>query len=305
MTASTQRIRRVRPGDLITSEFVNGLLDRLNALESRTAAVDLLLGSLAADTRTLVALGTGFEPSAGIWLDGAQQIPEPGRRGIHLLILDANLNRKWYNVYDTIWGTAESARLATDLTNRAARGDVVVVVTRDAYAEQLQPGAKAALAAVGGAALAEPTGQTRANGAFIGIVPAHRANIRYNYLVSVVPSDGTGYGATNVLAALPSVWGVYSRPQRRFVLGGAVGPSTLAVPTIQQAAGPRAAPEDAVTALPLVDAEIAETLGAARVFSLGTLAGMDAVSLAKRVNIAQDRLEEIINEAKLAIGQEQ
>ena len=243
---STQPIPRVAPGDLITADLVNSILDKLDSfdqritvLESRPGDAGFALGPLATGIHTLIALSSGFEGTSGIWLDGNQLLV--GTRGINLIILDfQDLHIKYSSNYDTWANGNESSRLASDLRLRTNRYDVVVVVTVDAYINtgNLSDDVKNALGAVGGAALSEPAGPnvpvSRANAAFIGVVPNNMSNVGFNYLVSVMPADSPGFG-NGLLAALPFAWGLYSTINQRFLLGGAANNSdtTGAVPAAQ------------------------------------------------------------------------
>ncbi len=210
--------QRFAPGDLITSAHFNDLLDRLENLESRTSDARLILGQIGDNTHTLVALGTGFEAGGGIFLDGQQLLAAPPSRGVNLVILNPNLVVKFRGAYDTFANASESTRLANDLKTQTARYDVVVAVTHDSYTTNLQAGAKAALAAVGGAALGTAT-QTHDGAAFIGVVPNNKTVASFNYLVSVIPADAPNTGG-QLISGLPFVWGIYSIPLQRFIMGG-------------------------------------------------------------------------------------
>ncbi len=220
---------RFAPGDLITSDLINQILDRLDALAGNANTARFVLGPLAEGTRTLLALGTGFESGGGIFLDGAPLLAGPPARGINLVILDPTLNVKFRGLYDTFANPADSNRLVGDLQAQTSRYDVVCGVTHDAYRDQLQTNAKSALAAIGADALGDAT-RTRDNAAFIGVVPADKSNVSFNYLVSLMPADAQGIGSAQ-LAGLPFVWGLYSTPLQRFLLGGGAG--TLGVPAPQ------------------------------------------------------------------------
>ena len=232
-------LQHVQPGDLITAELINSILDQLGALGAQPGQLSLVLGPLAEKTHTLVALGTGFESGGGIWLDGVSLLAGSPARGINLVILDANLNVKFRGTYDTHGDANSSARFASDIQSATQQHDIVAVVTHDAYVAQLQPNAKAALASVGGAALATPASNTRAGAAFIGVVPANKASAQFNYLVSVIPADSPGFGSQRI-AGLPFAWGVYSLTLQRFLVGGTSGqlgvgatsPTQPTVPTI-------------------------------------------------------------------------
>jgi hypothetical protein len=223
---------RVQPGDLITADLINSILQRLDGLAAQVSDVRFVLGPLAANTHTLVALGTGFEQSGGIWLDGVSLLTTAPVRGVNLVVLDPNLSLKFRATYDT-WGSANaSAQLANDLFQQTGQYDVVAAVSHDAFALNLTPQAKAALAAVGGASLAQAPADTRANAAFIGVVPASKT-VAFDYLTSVIPADGAGWGNPR-LASLPFAWGLYSVALQRFLLGGASGSAGVlaAAPTV-------------------------------------------------------------------------
>jgi hypothetical protein len=216
---------RVQPGDVITSDLFNSLLTRVAALESQASDIGLRLGALAADTHTLVALGTGFESGGGVWLDGDPLLTVQTQSGIHLVILDGALRLKFKKIYDVSrpgdGANKTSDELAAVLRTQTSQYDLVAVVTHDSYAG-LSANGRAALASVGGASLAAP-GRERENAAFIGVVPANNTDlVSYDYLVSVIPADMPGTGAAQV-AALPFAWGVYSVPMRRFLMGGVSG----------------------------------------------------------------------------------
>jgi hypothetical protein len=216
---------RVQPGDVVTSDLFNNLLTRVALLESQTSDIGLRLGALAADTHTLVALGTGFESGGGIWLDGDPLLSVQTQAGIHLVILDGALRLKFKKIYDVSrpgdGATKASDELAAVLRTQTSQYDLVIVVTHESYAG-LSPHGRAALASVGGASLAAP-GRERDNAAFIGVVPANNTDqASFDYLISVIPADIPGTGAAQV-AGLPFVWGVYSVPMRRFLMGGVSG----------------------------------------------------------------------------------
>jgi hypothetical protein len=216
---------RVQPGDVITSDLVNDLLSRVEVLESQTSNIGLRLGALAADTHTLVALGTGFESGGGIWLDGDPLLTVQTQRGIHLVILDATLRLKFKKIYDVFTpggGTSAAAdEMAAVLRTQTSQYDIVAAVTHESYVG-LSPAARAALASVGAASLAQP-GRERDNAAFIGVVPANNADqASFDYLTSVIPADMPGTGAAQA-AGLAFAWGIYSVPMRRFVAGGTSG----------------------------------------------------------------------------------
>jgi hypothetical protein len=230
-TAGNQTLLpRVRPGDVITADLFNLVLEMLETLAAGLAGqaamfgpdvAALRLGDLAENTHTLLALGTGFEADGGIFLDGQSLLAGAPGRGVNLVILDAELNLKFRRSYDTFAFSAQAELLASDLLQRTEQYDVVLGMTSDAFASQLTNNARAALASVGAEALSRAT-QARDGGAFIGVVPDSQERVSFNYLASALPADRPGTGNSR-LAAQPFAWGLYSRSRRRFLLGGASG----------------------------------------------------------------------------------
>jgi hypothetical protein len=221
---------RVRPGDVITADMMNLVLEMLEtltaglALQSSMFGPDvaaLRLGDLAQDTHTLLALGTGFEANGGLFLDGQPLLAGQPTRGINLAILDAELNLKFRRAYDTFAFSAQAELLASDLLQRTEQYDVVIGMTSDAFSSQLTPGARAALASVGAEALGR-SNQARDGAAFIGVVPNNQTRVSFNYLTSLLPADQASTGSAR-LTAQPFAWGFYSRTLQRFLLGGASG----------------------------------------------------------------------------------
>src|SRR5262245_44686254 len=94
-------LARVQPGDLITSDLINAIIDRLGSLENRTTDTRIILGPLSTSTHTLLALGSGTETTGGIWLNGVSLLTAAPRRGINLVILDSQLGIKFRGTYDT------------------------------------------------------------------------------------------------------------------------------------------------------------------------------------------------------------
>lgn len=221
---------RVRPGDVITADLINLVLEMLETLAAGLAGqaamfgpdvAALRLGALAQDTHTLLALGDGFEANGGIFLDGASLLAGQATRGINLAILDAELNLKYRRAYDTFAFSQQAELLASDLQQRTDQYDIVIGMTSDAFSSQLTEGARAALASVGAEALGRAT-QARDGAAFIGVVPNSQTRVSFNFLASMLPADQSGTGGAR-LAAQPFAWGFYSRTLRRFLLGGASG----------------------------------------------------------------------------------
>ncbi len=221
---------RVRPGDVITADLFNMVLEMLETLAAGLATqatlfgpdvAALRLGSMAQNTHTLLALGAGFEANGGIFLDGQSLLAGAPTRGINLAILDAELNLKFRRAYDTFAFSAQADLLASDLLQRTEQYDVVIGMTSDAFSSQLTSSARAALASVGAEALGR-AGLARDGAAFIGVVPASQTRVSFNFLTSVLPADAAGTGAAR-LTAQPFAWGLYSRTLRRFLLGGASG----------------------------------------------------------------------------------
>lgn len=221
---------RVRPGDVITADMMNMVLEMLETLAAGLAGqaamfgpdvAALRLGNLAQDTHTLLAMGTGFEADGGIYLDGQSLLAGQPTRGINLAILDAELNLKYRRAYDTLVFSSQAELLASDLQQRTEQYDIVIGMTSDAFSSQLTSNARAALASVGAEALGRAS-QARDAAAFIGVVPNNQARVSFNFLTSVLPADQSGTGAAR-LTAQPFAWGFYSRTMRRFLLGGASG----------------------------------------------------------------------------------
>lgn len=221
---------RVRPGDVITADMMNMVLQMLETLAAGLAGqaamfgpdvAALRLGNLAQDTHTLLAMGTGFEANGGIYLDGQSLLAGQPTRGINLVILDAELNLKYRRAYDTFAFSAQAELLASDLLQRTEQNDIVIGMTSDAFSSQLTSGARAALASVGAEALGQAS-QARDGAAFIGVVPNNQTRVSFNYLTSVLPADQPGTGGAQ-LTAQPFAWGFYSRTLQRFLLGGSSG----------------------------------------------------------------------------------
>ncbi|MCB0236450.1 MAG: hypothetical protein KDG58_19875, partial [Anaerolineae bacterium] len=165
---------RVRPGDVITADMMNMVLEMLETLAAGLASqaamfgpdvAALRLGSMAQDTHTLVALGAGFDANGGVFLDGQSLLAGQPTRGINLAILDAELNLKYRRAYDTFAFSAQAELLASDLQQRTEQNDIVIGMTSDAFSSQLTSGARAALASVGAEALGRAS-QARDGAAF-------------------------------------------------------------------------------------------------------------------------------------------
>lgn len=224
---------RVRPGDVITADLINAILQMLETLVAGLASqatafgpdvAALRLGAMAANTHTLLALGTGFEQDGGIFLDGQSLLAGAPARGVNLVILDSELNLKFRSTYDTLVFSAEAERLASDLVQRTVQYDVVIGMTSDAFSSQLTDNARAALASVG-AEVVGRTSRARDAAAFIGVVPNSQTRVSFNYLASALPADQSGTTAAR-LTAQPFAWGLYSRTMQRFLLGGSSGSLT-------------------------------------------------------------------------------
>ena len=221
---------RVRPGDVITADLINMVLQMLETLTAGLASqasmfgpetAALRLGSLAQDTHTLLAMGTGSDANGGVYLDGQSLLAGQPTRGINLVILDAELNLKYRRAYDTFAFSAQAELLASDLLQRTEQNDIIIGMTSDAFSSQLTSSARAALASVGAEALGRAS-QARDGAAFIGVVPNNQTRVSFNYLTSVLPADQAGTGGAR-LTAQPFAWGFYSRTLQRFLLGGSSG----------------------------------------------------------------------------------
>jgi len=227
---TTTVLPRVRPGDVITADMMNMVLEMLETLAAGLATQStmfgpdvaaLRLGNLAQDTHTLLAMGTGFEANGGIYLDGQTLLAGQPTRGINLVILDSELNVKYRRAYDTFAFSAQAETLASDLLQRTEQYDVIVGMTSDAFSSQLTSNARAALASIGAEALGRAR-LARDAAAFIGVVPNNQTRVSFNFLTSVLPADQSGTGSAR-LTAQPFAWGYYSRTLQRFLLGGSSG----------------------------------------------------------------------------------
>jgi hypothetical protein len=222
----------VQPGDVITAALMNSVLARLDELDRRAMDVRLVPTPLLAGSHTVVALGGAYGQPGGIWINDSPLLPAIPNPGINVAILAPNMTVKYWSVYATGALTAESQRLVNDLQTYAGSADLIVAITQDAFADQLQPVARDALAAVGGAAFRTATPRDAI--AFIGVIPV-TSTLAFNYLVSDVPIDGQGAG-------LPFVWAVYSAPLRRFLVGGGTGGGGLGAAAAASISGLRFEP---------------------------------------------------------------
>jgi Interleukin-like EMT inducer len=321
VTTSIPQIR-VRPGDLIDSDLFNLVLQRLESLEQRPGSAFMQLGSLGVNTRTLVALGTGFEETGGIFLDGNPILQNPPIRGINLAVFSPQLVVKFRGGYDTWADQQASPRLVTDLATQAAPGDVIAVVTHDAYQGPLTPEVRQALAAVGGATLSRGFGNARDNGCFIGIVPKDRAQVGFDYLVSLMPQDPI----STLLSAQPFVWGVYNTTLKRFVMGG--GSSSQATANLNRSLPDRGLEPNLTRDIPEImpdersisvvpatlDAEMPVTklpglgrsentaLAKIEIANLGALAEADPAKVARALKVELTEAEQLTTLARTLLG---
>jgi hypothetical protein len=279
---------------------MNQILKRLDLLESRLSDTRIVLGPMAMDIHTLVALGSGFEDTGGIWLDGSPLFDKGLTRGVHLVVFNSQLSFKFKGSYDTFASDAdykESKRLALDVASHTRPNDVVAVATSDAYVEYLEWKGRAALASIGGSALVEDKfKRSRANGAFLGIVPTNRPSANFNYLVSVMPADKLEFGEART-SALPFAWGVYSIPMLRFLLGGSTGfsnPTQMSTPPILS---------DPVTVLPGISRTEVDALGRAGITTMEKLAKANEADIVRMSGWSSDAAKLFIADAKRLLGQ--
>ncbi len=181
----------VKPGDLITAELINALIDRINALEGMGEGV-LTLGPLALQSHTLIALAGEVETGAGLWLDGERLLDKNGDAANLALLDGATLALRLAMVGDgNQLEAALEALAANSKTILPRKGDVMM-----AQVSSTQKDGDA------GATL-------RRQQTLIGIIqqdndielPPFLDSIQYEHL--------------------PFSWGLYNKRLKRFVLGGA------------------------------------------------------------------------------------
>ena len=181
----------VKPGDLITSELINALIDRINALEVGGESI-LRLGPLAQGARTLVALGGAVTAGGGLWVDG-ERLSDKANEVANLALLD---------------GGTLAVRLALAADDSSAQGVIMEI------AKQARKGD--VLMMQMGFEEKDDTG-----GATVG----DKIKLAHTY-VGVVQEDGQYMTALVFLKSiqaghLPFTWGLYNTKLKRFVLGGA------------------------------------------------------------------------------------
>jgi hypothetical protein len=181
----------VKPGDLITSQLINALIDRINALELGGESI-LRLGPLAQGAHTLVALAGSPKSGAGLWLDGERVLDKSNEPANAALLDGATLAVK----QSLAVGETEADAAFERLMKIAREGDVLMVQVSVAN-RQADTGEVASV-------------ETRQSHTYLGVIAA----------------DGQGESALRYLnsiqsAQLPFTWGLYSAKLRRFVLGGA------------------------------------------------------------------------------------
>jgi len=184
----------VKPGDLITAELINALIDRINALEDAGDSV-LRLGQLALQAHTLVALGGTLAAGAGLWLDG-ERLLDKENAVANLAVLDgASLAVRLAVATDAAGGEAAIAQL-----NKVARkGDVL---------------------------MAQLSTTTKADANVAGTNAAEASTSLIHAYLSVIQADGQFEQSLQFLNSiqsghLPFTWGLYNTALKRFVLGGA------------------------------------------------------------------------------------
>lgn len=185
-------LAHVKPGDLITADLINSLIDRINALEIGADSV-LKLGPLATQTHTLVALGGAEAAGAGLWVDG-ERLLDKSNEIANIALLD---------------GSTLDARLLLS-------GDGTKLL--QAF-EQLQKAAKK-----GDVLMAQITFEEAATGGGTSAVTT-KASYVASYL-GVIQDVNQIEAAEAFLNSIqngqqPFAWGLYSVKFKRFVIGGA------------------------------------------------------------------------------------
>lgn len=186
--AKAVALPHVQPGDLITAELINALIDRVNAVEGGGDSV-LQLGPLATQAHTLVALAGDAKTGAGLWLDGEPLLDKAGALANLALLDGASLKTRLALVADEQQGEAAIAKL----NELAKKGDVFMAWLST---QEQDP--------------ADANAKVGTNHAYLGVIQAD------GQIPSALPflnSIQTGH--------LPFAWGLYSTKLRRFVLGGA------------------------------------------------------------------------------------
>ncbi len=181
----------VKPGDLITADLINALIDRINALEGVGEGV-LRLGALALQTHTLIALGGGGAAGVGLWLDG-ERLHDKEDAVANLALLDgASLSVRLAIVADEASGEAAIARVI----KLANKGDVLMAQFTETK-QSVDSGENAVAVTIS------------QNHTYLGVI---QADNQYLDALQFLNSIQAGQ--------LPFSWGLYNAALKRFVLGG-------------------------------------------------------------------------------------
>lgn len=199
-------IEEVRPGEIITSDLFNKIIRKLNALELQASAFDDLikLGPLAEDTHTLLVLSGSSSEEEGLWIDGVHRVSnlEPG---LNLIILDENLEVVLYekNPSDSKY---------KQILSEIKEGQLLILVTMTNTAEKnVKSGSKANM-------VLSPSGILKD---FVSIDSNNC--IIVSRIVKAPFTSKILLSVSNSIETPLSIWGIYSIPHDRFLIGGTTG----------------------------------------------------------------------------------
>jgi hypothetical protein len=185
-----EALPHVKPGDLITADLINALIDRINALEGGGESA-LNLGPLALQAHTLIALAGEIKAGAGLWLDG-ERLLDKDDEVANLAVLDGTtLALRLALVGDGNQLEAALEKLGHGNTILLRKGDVMM-----AQVSSTQKDGDA------GATL-------RRQQTLIGVIQTDNDLELSPYLDSIQFDHQ------------PFSWGLYNTRLKRFVLGGA------------------------------------------------------------------------------------
>lgn len=189
-------IEEVRPGEIITSDLFNKIIRKLNALELQASAFDDLikLGPLAEDTHTLLVLSGSSSEEEGLWIDGVHRVSnlEPG---LNLIILDENLEVVLYekNPSDSKY---------KQILSEIKEGQLLILVTMGSKANMVL----------------SPSGILKD---FVSIDSNNC--IIVSRIVKAPFTSKILLSVSNSIETPLSIWGIYSIPHDRFLIGGTTG----------------------------------------------------------------------------------
>lgn len=176
---------RVKPGDLITSELINALIDRINALELGAESI-LNIGPLAQGARTLVALAGPSTAGGGLWVDG-ERLRDANKDIANAALFDSSLDLKL-----TLTISETGIEAAFEQFKKLGKAGDVLMLQLSTLSKDSDTGA-----------------ETRQNSTGIGIIPATGQSETALHFMNSIQA-----------AQLPFTWALYNQDLKRFVLGG-------------------------------------------------------------------------------------